>query len=233
MPNGPSSSLPRSPTPRSWRAVVSATPLLAGARPRWWPLEFDWVVGCSYIGLPVRQADVRNVIGANMSVRRTAMTELGGFAEDMGRVGSLPLGCEETDLCIRLRQRWPSARIVFEPAARVLHLVPAQRLTWRYFRARCFAEGLSKAQVAARVGSERALASERIYTLRVLPRGVARGLGDACRGDLAALGRAAAIIAGLATTSAGYARGRLMTAPSARADRAQPALDPGWPEAAA
>lgn len=108
--------------------------------------------------------------------------------------------------------------------------MPPQRLTWRYFRARCFAEGLSKAQVAARVGSERALASERTYARRVLPRGVARGLGDARRGDLAALGRAAAIIAGLGTTSAGYARGRLMTA---RADRARPGLDPGWPEAAA
>src|SRR5665213_2004214 len=28
----------------------SATPVLRAPRPAWWPLEFDWVIGCSYIG---------------------------------------------------------------------------------------------------------------------------------------------------------------------------------------
>jgi glycosyltransferase involved in cell wall biosynthesis len=186
-----------------------ATALLPGSRPPWWPAEFDWVVGCSYVGLPATRTDVRNVIGANMSVRRTALTALDGFAEGMGRVGALPFGCEETDFCIRLHQRWPSARIVYEPAAEVLHAVHAERLSWRYFRARCFAEGVSKARVAARVGPRSALSSERSYVARVLPRGVARGIRGACRGDRGALRRAAVIVAGLTMTSAGYARGRL------------------------
>ena len=186
-----------------------ATAHLTGSRPGWWPAEFDWVVGCSYVGLPTARADVRNVIGANMSMRRSALIALDGFAEGIGRVGALPFGCEETDLCIRLHQRWPSARIVHEPAAGVLHAVPAERLSWRYFRARCFAEGVSKAKVAARVGTRSALSSERSYVARVLPRGVGRGLLDACRGDRGALRRAAAIIAGLTMTSAGYVSGRL------------------------
>jgi len=188
----------------------AAVPRLVGHRPPWWPVEFDWVIGCSYLGLPTRQADVRNVIGANMSVRRAALLELNGFADGVGRVGTMPFGCEETDLCIRLTQRWPEARIVYQPAARVQHTVPPERLSWAYFRARCFAEGVSKARVAARVGSAPALAAERSYTLRVLPRGAARGLVQAVRGDLAGGGaRAGAIAAGLAITTAGYLRGRL------------------------
>ena len=181
-------------------------PMLDGDRPAWWPVEFDWIVGCSYTGLPTERADVRNVIGANMSARRDAVVAVGGFPEGIGRIGSRPVGCEETDLYIRLTQHQPGARVVYEPAAVVHHFVPASRLSWRYFRSRCLAEGLSKAQVAARVGSERALASERSYTLKVLPRGVVRGLRDGVPG------RSLAIAAGLALTTFGYATGKVRVA---------------------
>jgi hypothetical protein len=180
--------------------------MLDGDRPAWWSVEFDWIVGCSYTGLPTERADVRNVIGANMSARRDAVVAVGGFPEGIGRIGSRPVGCEETDLYIRLTQHQPGARVVYEPAAVVHHFVPASRLSWRYFRSRCLAEGLSKAQVAARVGSERALASERSYTLKVLPRGVVRGLRDG------APGRSLAIAAGLALTTFGYATGKVRVA---------------------
>ena len=178
-------------------------------RPPWWPLEFDWVVGCSYLGLPTSTAPVRNLIGANMSVRRQMVLDLGGFAVGIGRVGTRPVGCEETDLFIRLAQRWPRAILVYEPTAVVRHTVPAARLSWRYFRARCFAEGLSKASVAARVGSDRALASERSYAVKTLPLGVARGVLGACRREQGAGLQALAITAGLTITGAGYVWGNL------------------------
>lgn len=187
----------------------SATAALVGTRPPWWPIEFDWVIGCSYLGLPRQTAPVRNLIGANMSVRRALVVELGGFPEGIGRVGARPMGCEETDLFIRLRQRWPDSQILYEPSAAVRHSVPEARLSWRYFRSRCFAEGLSKALVAERVGSDRALASERTYALKVLPVGVVNGLRGAFRGEPGAALRAMAIAAGLAITTAGYARGRV------------------------
>jgi GT2 family glycosyltransferase len=185
----------------------AAVPALDGRRPRWWPLEFDWVVGCSYVGLPSRQAEVRNLIGANMSLRRQAAVDIGGFVEGIGRVGSRPLGCEETDLFIRLSRRWPHTRVVYEPRALVHHRVPTARLTWRYYRARCFAEGLSKAKVAAHVGRDRALASERSYVCRVLPRAVARACLGA--GDAGNASQAIAISVGLLVTTAGYASGHL------------------------
>ena len=103
---------------------------------------------------------------------------------------------------------------MFEPGARVAHAVPADRATWGYFRARCFAEGLSKARVAALAGSRDGLASERAYTLRTLPAGVGRGLADAARGDRFGLTRAAAIVGGLAVTTAGYVVGSVRPAPA-------------------
>jgi len=80
-------------------------------RPAWFPHEFDWVVGGSYRGLPEAAADVRNVLGSNMAFRAALVREVGGFREGIGRVGTRPTGCEETELCIRLRQRWPEGRL--------------------------------------------------------------------------------------------------------------------------
>lgn len=203
-------------------------------RPLWWPVEFDWVVGCSWRGLPTVSAEVRNLIGANMSVRRDAAVAAGGFPEGIGRMGLNPVGCEETDLCIRLVQLSPGARILYEPSARVHHTVPADRLSWRYFRSRCFAEGMSKAKVAARVGAGKALASERSYTLHVLPQGMGRGLLGACRGERGAGRRAMAIGAGLTITTAGYVRGRLAASQALDAGDVMPSAPAkGMPVAAA
>ncbi|MCW3015605.1 MAG: glycosyltransferase family 2 protein [Solirubrobacterales bacterium] len=179
-------------------------------RPASLPPEFDWVVGCSYRGLPETTTPVRNMIGANMSLRREVFDAVGGFRCGMGRIGTVPLGCEETELCIRARRELPSSVILFEPRAMVHHRVPPQRLGWRYFRSRCYAEGLSKAAVTDRTGSRDGLATERSYTLRTLPLGVLRGIGDALiRGDPAGLARSLAIVCGLLVTSSGYAVGLL------------------------
>jgi GT2 family glycosyltransferase len=166
-------------------------------RPAWFPEEFDWVVGCSFRGLPTRTCEVRNLIGANMSFRREALELAGGFRDELGRVGARPVGCEETELCIRVHELLPRARLLYAPHARVRHRVPAGRAPWAYFWRRCWAEGRSKAIVAGRHGSDRALAAERAYTLRVLPAACARG----------PLPRSGAIAAGLAVTTAGYLAG--------------------------
>jgi hypothetical protein len=131
----------------------------------------------------------------------------------MGRVGRLPVGCEETELCIRVGQALPESRLMYEPRARVAHQVTAERATWRYFLARCFHEGRSKAAVAALAGSRVGLATERAYALRTLPRGVGRGLADTLTGrDAAGVLRAAAITLGLMATGLGYVTGRLVQA---------------------
>lgn len=180
-------------------------PKWAVGRPRWFPAEFDWVVGCTYKGMPETSAPVRNLIGCNMSFRRHVFAAVGGFRVGIGRVGKLPFGCEETELCIRVSQRMPESLLLFEPRARVRHSVPASRSTWRYFSARCYAEGKSKSQVARFVGVKDGLASEQKYTLHTLPAGVLGGLIDSFRyGSTAGLAYAGAIVLGLLITIAGY-----------------------------
>ena len=174
-------------------------------RPGWFPAEFDWVIGCSYRGMPTRRAPVRNPLGCNMSFRREAFRIAGEFNPMVGRVGTVPVGCEETEFCIRLARLAPGSRLVYEPAARVTHRVPAARATWRYFRSRCVSEGVSKAVVSDLAGSDQALATERRYALWTLPTGV---LGTLGRGlielDPTAPARASAIVGGLLFTAAGY-----------------------------
>jgi glycosyltransferase involved in cell wall biosynthesis len=175
-------------------------------RPRWFPHEFDWVVGCTYRGLPTEVGPVRNFVGANMSYRRSTLARVGPFATSLGRVGALPLGCEETEFGIRARRAFPHGRFLYLPDATVRHHVPAARSTIRYFYRRCWSEGLSKATVAALATTSEALESERRYVTRVLPRAVAEAIGSARHGGLR---RAFVIVAGLTVTSAGYLRGRL------------------------
>jgi GT2 family glycosyltransferase len=186
-----------------------AMPVWQSGRPSWFPTEFDWVVGCSHRGLPTTLSRVRNPIGANMSFRADALHAIGGFTGHIGRIGTRPVGCEETELAIRLALWDPYARILFQPAAVVRHHVPPQRARWRYFRTRCWSEGLSKAEVARLTSQHLALAAERHYAVRTLPRGVLDGVTDAMRGRPAGAGRAAAIVAGLAITTAGYTTGRI------------------------
>lgn len=179
-------------------------PLWETERPAWYPDEFLWVLGCTYRGLPEKTSVVRNPMGGCMIWRRSVFSGVGGFFAGLGHAAGLPAGCEETELCIRARQRWPQAAFIYEPAAKIYHHVPARRATFSYFRARCYHEGLSKAVVVKLVGSNSGLSSERSYTFRTLPLGVLRGLGDALRGRRGGLGRACAIVAGLAITTLGY-----------------------------
>jgi GT2 family glycosyltransferase len=171
-------------------------------RPSWFPTEFDWVVGCSYTGLPTAASFVRNLIGCNMSFRREVLEQVGGF-----RLG---YGCDETELCIRIAQRDPEARFLYQPAARVHHMVASSRLRWRRFISRCYFEGGSKAVVTRLVGAREGLASERTYTYRVLPRAIRHGfLRFALHGDAAGFTSAMTVIAGLAATAAGFVVGSL------------------------
>lgn len=180
-----------------------------GRKPAWFPVEFLWVVGCSYRGQPTSLQPVRNLIGANMSYRLDALRTAGPFQEGIGRVGLRPMGCEETELGIRVLNAFPGERVMYDPEAIVWHRVPRSRMGPRYFLQRCFAEGLSKALVVQLVGQQSGLSSERTYTFSVLPRGVIAGLRAGAYGHLGGFGRAAAIITGLGATTLGYVIGRV------------------------
>ncbi|HEY2764594.1 MAG TPA: glycosyltransferase family 2 protein [Pseudonocardiaceae bacterium] len=171
--------------------------------------ELDWVVGCTYTGLPVRTATVRNLMGCNMSFRREVFGLTGGFTEGIGRIGSTPLGCEETELCIQLRRHSPPAAILFEPRATVDHHVHPARTRWSYLRRRCWSEGVSKSMVARLADPGTALSTERAYLARVLPSALLRQVSRGLRGHRGGWSGALAIVLAVLWTTAGYLVGSL------------------------
>jgi GT2 family glycosyltransferase len=173
-----------------------------GVRPSWLPSDFDWVVGCSYDGQPTEPTPVRNVWACNMSVRRAAFVEVGGFRDAIGGVRSgVTRGCEETELCIRLGE---SGTVFYDPESSVRHFVPIARQTTAYFRKRCYQEGESKYLVARMAGHSAATSTESDYARTVVARAFRQfwqGVGTA---DGRAVHQAALAMTGLLLAVAGY-----------------------------
>jgi peptidoglycan/xylan/chitin deacetylase (PgdA/CDA1 family)/GT2 family glycosyltransferase len=172
--------------------------------PRWFPAEFSWVVG-STVGRVDRDADVRNVWGGNMLVRRRSFLDAGGFRTGFGKLGTASQP-EDTELCIRMSARaGPGARWRFVSDAVAFHKVPAERGTWSFFLRRCWSEGKGKHAVAVLSGSGHEILDEEARFVRtVLTKGVARHLLAVVRGDLFGVARAAAIVLGTAAASVAF-----------------------------
>ena len=175
----------------------------------WFPETFYWILGCSYAGLPKDNQTIRNPIGASMAIRRGVFASVGGFTSGIGRVGSTPLGCEETELCIRYTEQFAGERFVLARAAVVHHLVPASRLTWKYFWTRCWAEGISKAAVSTLVGTGSGLSSERRHVVRALPLEIGRSVRMLARDPRSASRRIALMVMGTLIAVAGLLRGHV------------------------
>jgi glucosyl-dolichyl phosphate glucuronosyltransferase len=199
-------------------------PLWKSSCPSWFPDEFNWVIGCSYRGLPTSNAPIRNMIGANMSIRRDILVAVGGFRESFGcdkgsdvsqGAGTIKwlnhyAGDEETEFCIRVTQKRPGSVWLYAASAIVRHQVSTERTRWNYYLWRCYDEGLGKASLARLHNASTSLSSERSYTFKTLPRGVMRGIADTfLHRDPGGVLRAMAIVVGLATTVVGYLLGSI------------------------
>ncbi len=177
-------------------------PLWRAPEPSWFPEEFYWVIGSTYKGMNIGpHGEIRNMIGANMSVRADVLHRSGGFTGELGRVGgalSSANSCDDTEFCIRAKNvcggEW-----IYRPMARVHHSVPASRTTWEYFVHRCRMEGTSKAVIGDLIGSKDGLSSERRYVVTL----ASSVLGYVVRGQFR---RAMAVCLGLAITTVAYVK---------------------------
>ncbi|MHA2247126.1 MAG: glycosyltransferase family 2 protein [Candidatus Hodarchaeales archaeon] len=122
-------------------------PLWITPKDKWFPKELYWIFACTYKGHPERRSQVRNLMGCNMSFRRNVFRNIGLFKPILGRTDNYLMTADETEYCIRLSTMKPSAKIIFEPKARVFHLVPSYRISLRYVIRRAYNEGKSKALI--------------------------------------------------------------------------------------
>lgn len=189
--------------------TARVVPEWTSTKPKWFPDEFLWIVGCTHYDACA--GPVRNLLGAGMCLPREIFESAGGFDGALGRTRSwLPMGGEETELCLRAVAADPSRIFYYEPQALVHHVVRADRLTWKYFVMRCLAEGLSKARLRAIAPRTQTLSVERSYVTGVLARAAFRdGKKALVAGDLGALQRSLAIVLGLGCAATGYVSGRL------------------------
>ena len=174
-------------------------PVFETGRPGWFPVQFDWVFGCAYDGLPTGLSPLAHLIGANMSVRRALLEQVGGFHSDRH---------DDMDMCHRVAHIKGSEAVIYEPAATVRHFVPASRLTWTYFWRRCFLVNKGKVEAFAQMGDAATLGAEARFVWYALTRGVPREIWQAAKGDAHGLARSAAIVAGVGLAAAGHVAGR-------------------------
>jgi glucosyl-dolichyl phosphate glucuronosyltransferase len=139
------------------------SPYWENGYPQWFPEEINWIVGCSYKGLPESKTSVRNPIGCNMSFRREVFDKVGYFRTDIGRFGKHLLASEETELSIRILGNIENSKIIYDPSAVVHHQVPKRRSNLKYVWVRSFYEGLSKAIITDETLNSKQLSTESSY----------------------------------------------------------------------
>jgi len=119
-------------------------PIWEKPRPPWLGDELLGHVSVVNWGGACRIADETEwFAGANITFRVSALEEHGGFAVGLGRKGSgaVLLSNEESDLMARIRAA--GKKTVYQPEARVDHLVEAKRLERGWFRRRASWQAVS------------------------------------------------------------------------------------------
>lgn len=178
----------------------ASLPYYETARPPWFPENFDWVFGCSYSGLPTAAAPLRRLIGANMSVRRSAFEGVGGFHGN---------DFDDLNLCMRLAEVFGDESLYYTPDAVVHHFVTRQRVTWRYFYRRCYFVNREKVGVLEHAGSAANLKAEREFVVQALRHETAKLLRRGFRGDGNAIRQLGAMATGMGLAAVGYGYGEV------------------------
>jgi GT2 family glycosyltransferase len=93
------------------------------------PKAFHWLFGCSTWADYSDGEIIRNVWGANMAFKRTALKNVGGFSDQIGGVFGLRLHGEENELSMRLGN---VGHVVFLKDMCVLHKVTRERIGTRF-----------------------------------------------------------------------------------------------------
>lgn len=112
------------------------------SRPPWFAGDLDGYLSGFDLGPGSLSMEYpRYPYGCNMSVRCRIAREIGGFCVRLGRRKNNLLSNEERYFFYRIHQQ--GGRVVYAPRAIVHHMIPAERLSKRFFLKRGYAQGIS------------------------------------------------------------------------------------------
>ena len=119
-------------------------PLFIPEKPSWMSTYVSSLVGnFNYSTSIVEFSQGQFPFESNMTVRTDLFREVGGFSEQLpGVIGSVRIGGEGKDLCMRLTAK--GGKIYFDPNAIVDHVVETSKLTRAYLRN--VAEGVGRGE---------------------------------------------------------------------------------------
>lgn len=129
------------------------------------PQEMLWVVGCTYRGHPEKRQFMRNVISANMAVKKNVFKEIRfeTMFDRKDRALFFPIKqLEDTLFGIRLNNKKQDT-VLYDPDTIVYHRVAAERLKLGYILKRTFSEGIMKAKLGRISGGNKVFSREQDY----------------------------------------------------------------------
>jgi glucosyl-dolichyl phosphate glucuronosyltransferase len=145
-------------------------PLWGGPAPPWLPATNGqlWaaIAVLDYGSQPI-QFGTRVPLGVNMAMRRDAIERAGGFDPRIGRKAGTLLGQEVRVWCLRARAA--GMKGFYIPDVVVHHLIPAERLTKRYYRRWFFWRGISRAMLYAETGLDMEKPEQTTLDFRTVP----------------------------------------------------------------
>ena len=138
-------------------------PIWEAPRPLWLPdnmLESLSIINWSDV--PIFLNDQQWLVGANISLPKKLLKEIGGFSSELGRKGNCLLSNEENLLIRKIREK--GLKIFYHPQILVHHLVPANRLKKGWFIRRYFWQGISDA--IFNYGSKALTIKEKLFIIK-------------------------------------------------------------------
>lgn len=121
-------------------------PIWGGPRPAWLPDRpgRHWaVIALLDDGPAPFELTTRMPLGVNMAFRRECFQVAGGWDPRIGRKAGTLLGQEVREWCIRAKAK--GLRGFYAPEVVLRHIIPANRLTRKYFRRWFYWRGISRA----------------------------------------------------------------------------------------
>ena len=144
-------------------------PIWGGPQPPWLPYGGKhWaVIALLDFGPEPMEFVDRAPLGVNMAFQRHAFERAGLFDPHTGRKAGTLLGQEIREWCIRARAA--GVRGFYAPDLRLRHIIPASRLTKRYFRRWFYWRGISRARLYETAGLDMEAPERSSLDFRTVP----------------------------------------------------------------